>query len=54
MPEVQSELQVLLSGPVVEDGVDEGHDCCFEIDIVSVLASTPIQVIYDTLERKII
>ena len=48
--EVEPELQVLLAGTVVEDGVEKRHDGRLEVDVVPVLARAPVQVVEDALK----
>ena len=49
-PEVEPELEVLLSGPVVDDGVDERHEGRLDVDVVAVLPRAPVKVVYYALK----
>ena len=50
--QMKSELQVLHSGPVVEDCIDEGHDGRLDADVVSVLSGGAIEVVNYALETS--
>ena len=52
-PEVEPELEVLLAGAVVDDGVDERHEGRLDVDVVPVLARAPVKVVYDALQAEI-
>ncbi len=47
---MQPELQVLLPRPVVDDGVDEGHDGGLDGDVVAVGAGGTVQVVHHALK----
>ena len=46
---MEPELEVLLSGPVVDDGVDERHEGRLDVDVVAVLPRAPVKVVYYAL-----
>ena len=52
---MEPELQVLLAGSVVDDGVDERHEGRLDVDVVAVLARRAVQVVCDALQvnRKV-
>ena len=47
---MEPELEVLLSGPVVDDGVDERHEGRLDVDVVAVLPRAPVKVVYYALQ----
>lgn len=49
--QMKSELQIIFSGPIIEQGIDERHDCRFQADIVLVLANAAIQIVDDRLNK---
>ena len=52
IPQVESKLQVLLAGAVVEDGVDERHEGGLQAHVVTVLARRTVQIRHDALKKK--
>jgi len=46
---MKAKIQALLAWSIAEDGIHKGHDSCLEIHLISVDASTAIQVIHNTL-----
>lgn len=48
--QMKSELQAFLSGPVVQNSIDKGHDGSLHVDLVPVDASGTVQVVDDALK----
>lgn len=46
---MKTEIQVLLTRAIVQDGIHKGHDGCLEIYLISVDPSTAIQIIHNAL-----
>ena len=50
--QVQSEVQVLLAWPIIEDGIHKRHDCSLETHFIPVDTSAAVQVIHNPLFTK--